>query len=126
MDRDSIAASIRAFPEAWATHSRQWVFSQRELLVTGRFHAVCMAILTKTPFVAVTSNSWKIEALLADIGLDPARVQTIGALTPDLLEKDWAFSDAENRAMEVALPEWRTAAEIMFDQIAGLVPNPTQ
>lgn len=100
--------------------------SQRELLVTGRFHAVCMAILTKTPFVAVTSNSWKIEALLADIGLDPARVQTIGALTPDLLEKDWAFSDAENRAMEVALPEWRTAAEIMFDQIAGLVPNPTQ
>lgn len=100
--------------------------SQRELLVTGRFHAVCMAILTKTPFVAVTSNTWKIEALLADIGLDPARVQPMGALTPDLLEKDWAFSDTENQAMEVALPEWRTAAEIMFDQIAGLVPNPTE
>ena len=50
----------------------------------------------------------------------------MGALTPDLLEKDWAFSDTENQAMEVALPEWRTAAEIMFDQIAGLVPYPTE
>jgi hypothetical protein len=100
--------------------------SQRELLVTGRFHAVCMAILTKTPFVAVTSNSWKIEALLGDIGLNPARVQPMGALTPDLLKKDWAFSDAESRAMEMALPEWSNSAEIMFDQIAALVPNPTK
>ena len=40
------------------------------LHVSGRFHAVCFAIATETPFLALTSNAWKIEALVEDIGID--------------------------------------------------------
>lgn len=37
------------------------------LFITGRFHGVVMAIATKTPFIAITSNTPKIEVTLRDI-----------------------------------------------------------
>ena len=92
---------------------------QRELLVTGRFHAVCLAVLTHTPFVAVASNSWKIEALLADIGLDPARVQPLSAVEPGLLSgRSWAFSASELAGIEASLGRWRAQGHQLFDRIA--------
>jgi len=45
-----------------------------ELLVTGRFHACTAAVITETPFLALPSNSHKIEALVSDIGLQQWRV----------------------------------------------------
>lgn len=45
-----------------------------DLLVTGRYHAVCFAINTKTPFVAIESNTRKISNLLSDIFGDTRRV----------------------------------------------------
>ncbi|SMX22477.1 polysaccharide pyruvyl transferase family protein [Boseongicola aestuarii] len=93
---------------------------QRELLVTGRFHAVCMAILAGTPFVAIKSNSWKIEALLADIGLNPDRIQSEDALNANLLGKDWSFTERELAAIDASLQLWRADGEIMFDRIADL------
>lgn len=93
---------------------------QRDLLVTGRFHAVCMAVLAKTPFVAVMSNSWKIETLLADIGLNPERIQPVGALRVDLLDRDWSFSDSERSAINASLQRWRAEGETMFDRIVEL------
>jgi len=41
-----------------------------ELIVTGRFHMVCLAMLAKTPFVAFPSNTFKIEGMLNDAGLN--------------------------------------------------------
>jgi polysaccharide pyruvyl transferase WcaK-like protein len=38
-------------------------------VVTGRFHMVCLALLARTPFMAVQSNTHKIEGLLGDVGL---------------------------------------------------------
>jgi polysaccharide pyruvyl transferase WcaK-like protein len=40
-----------------------------KLIVTGRFHMVCLAMLAKTPFIALQSNTHKIEGLLEDAGL---------------------------------------------------------
>lgn len=37
-------------------------------LVAGRFHAVCYAIMTQTPFVAIGSNTWKTESTLSNAG----------------------------------------------------------
>jgi hypothetical protein len=100
--------------------------SQRSLLITGRFHAVCLAVLSRTPFVAVSSNSWKIEALIADIGLDPARSITldrVDALTTE--GRDWAYSAQELAAIDARLAQWRAEGDRLFDQIAGLVmPDP--
>lgn len=40
-----------------------------ELLLTGRFHAVCLAMKYGIPFVALPSNTRKVETLLEDAGL---------------------------------------------------------
>jgi polysaccharide pyruvyl transferase WcaK-like protein len=42
-------------------------------VVTARFHSVCLCIGLGVPFVAVSSNTPKIEALLEDSGLDVGR-----------------------------------------------------
>lgn len=34
------------------------------LIVTGRHHGVCLAALAGVPFVALPSNTWKVEGLL--------------------------------------------------------------
>ena len=38
-------------------------------IVTGRFHAICLAMLYKKAFAAFSSNTHKVEGLLNDIGL---------------------------------------------------------
>jgi SAM-dependent methyltransferase len=40
-------------------------FRQARLIVTGRHHGVCLASLAGTPFVAMGSNTWKVEGLLS-------------------------------------------------------------
>lgn len=51
-------------------HSFAKQISESRLLVTGRFHAVCFAIKVGIPFIAVESNTYKIEGMLADAGLE--------------------------------------------------------
>lgn len=99
--------------------------SRHQLAVTGRFHAVCLAILSRTPFLAVSSNSWKIEALIHDIGLNPARLHPLDNLTQaTLTERDWDYSDQERAAISESLARWRTEGNRLFDQIAALTPDP--
>jgi len=54
------------------------IFAEAGVVVTGRFHGVCFAILARRPFVAFASNTHKIEGLLADAGLGEG-----GLLVPD-------------------------------------------
>jgi hypothetical protein len=96
--------------------------SERSLLVTGRFHAVCLAVLSRTPFIATASNSWKIEALIADIGLNPMRAVPLAKITPEYVaQQDWAYSPAELAAIENSLARWRADGSLLFDQTAGLL-----
>lgn len=53
-----------------------------QLHVTGRFHAVCLSMLTETPFLALTSNASKIEQLLRDAGLDGHRIVSAKEIWP--------------------------------------------
>lgn len=115
---------LKKFPETKLVNSDldyMAEISKHELLVTGRFHAVCLAIVTGTPFVAVSSNSWKIEALLKDIGIDSSRVIPLESLSPEVIKKrDWSFSVEEQRAMANRLVEWRLAGSALFDRVAAL------
>lgn len=43
------------------------VISGADLYVTGQWHGICAALLARTPFVAIPSNSHKIEAFLDDL-----------------------------------------------------------
>ncbi|TGD62674.1 polysaccharide pyruvyl transferase family protein [Tabrizicola sp. WMC-M-20] len=93
---------------------------ESRLLVTGRFHGVCLSLVTGTPFVTVSSNSWKIEALFADVGLDPRRlVKTEDLTTRSVLETDWSFSDTEVQNINAFLDRNKACATAMYDAIAG-------
>lgn len=44
------------------------------LLISARFHAICLSLHFSAPFVAISSNTFKIESLLNDIGLGDKRI----------------------------------------------------
>ena len=92
------------------------------LHVTGRFHGVCFSLLTDTPFVAVASNSWKTEALLADIGLSGERLLGLDAAIGAAGEAEaHAFSDADRAAIAAYLAKAQNEAAQMFAEIAQTV-----
>lgn len=92
-----------------------------QMHLTGRFHAICLSIVTRTPFLAVGSNSWKIEALLADAGLPADRLIPLDAL-PGLSEAalDRPFSGVETQGIAAFLTRAMTEAETLFADLAAL------
>lgn len=90
------------------------------LSITGRFHGVCLNLVTGTPFISVTSNSWKIETLFQDVGLDSRRIVPQEKLSVDLvLGTDWSFSSTERANISTFLAETQRAAAAMFDALAA-------
>jgi len=51
-----------------------------KFLIAARYHSLCFALKTITPFVALKSNSHKIEGMLDDIGIGQDRVITYNDL----------------------------------------------
>jgi len=87
-----------------------------ELLITGRFHAVCMAMVTGTPFLAPSSNSHKIEAMLEDAGLSHRVISSSVVREAVLMPPTWTDSEAEAVARYVG--QATRAQKNMFDTIA--------
>lgn len=109
----SFASSQQAYMEALRGFA---------LSVTGRFHALCFALLTRTPFVAVTSNSWKMDAIIRDSGLRPERLVSPDALSPELiLDNDWSYTSGERAAIERYLETNRTKTRKLFLSLHALV-----
>ncbi|MEM1373803.1 MAG: polysaccharide pyruvyl transferase family protein [Pseudomonadota bacterium] len=91
------------------------------LHITGRFHGVCLSLVTRTPFLAVTSTSGKIEKLLHDLGLGTGRI--IDAAKIAGLSRDpsaYAFSPEDAAQIDRALADARTRADGLFDALATL------
>ena len=84
-------------------------------ITTGRFHALCYAILERTPFLAVRSNTAKIEATLADAGLGSARLLEASG--------EWRapppFDADEVGAIELYLQRARAARDRMAYDLLG-------
>lgn len=92
--------------------------SHKELSVTGRFHAVCLAVLTRTPFIAVSSKSWKNEALIADLGLSQDRLINRSDLTlATIRSRDWSYTTEEMANIDARLSTWRSQSNQLFDDI---------
>lgn len=94
------------------------LLGRSEGVVTGRFHLVTLCLVTGTPFYALPSNTHKIEALLAQVGL-VGRLQRSyeQALSAANLI---AFSASERASIEVFLQETRMQAEAMFRDMAQI------
>lgn len=93
-----------------------------ELLITGRFHAVILAMATRTPFLAVCSNTHKIESTIADAGLEPWRcVSSVAEITPQLVQRATQWHSNEVANLEVFIQSGRAAISAVFPQFRGLM-----
>ena len=102
-------------PEAYAA-----AISTAKLYITGRFHGVCYALITGTPFLAIQSNSWKIETLIEDCGLSKNRLVRIDEIAKNMNAAElWQYSDPELNNIHKFL----AGAEKKCDQIFASIAN---
>lgn len=87
------------------------------LLCTGRFHAVTLALATRTPFVAVESNTPKISGLLEDVFGDARRVVPLAAMAGLADPAALAWRPEEEAALDGFLASARRRSDAMFDAI---------
>ena len=77
-----------------------------EVLVTGRFHGLCAALATRTPFVAWSGNTDKVEAFLGYLGAEELIPQSADALLD--MARNWKVR--------------QVLYEAVFDRVAGIDP----
>lgn len=95
--------------------------SHLDLLVTGRFHGVTLALRALTPVLAVASNTPKIEGTMADAGLEPWRLVDPSRLDRALIEKASAWTADERRNVEQYLSLANSEAERLFCDLRACV-----
>ncbi len=90
-----------------------------ELVITGRFHVVCLCLVTGTPFLAVASNSHKVEGMLEDAGLSHRLVspQKLG----NMLDKPPVWSEEDSRLAADFVAMAREAQEALFSDIGEVI-----
>lgn len=92
--------------------------SKLKLLVTGRYHAVCIALITETPFIAIESNTSKISRLIDDIGLNKERVvNSLIEMSQSDMEKFSVWSLDESIKLKYFLESGRRSIELNFKEI---------
>lgn len=74
--------------------------SGAESIVTGRFHSVCLGLVTQTPFLAVQSNTDKISSILYDVFGNTSRMISLDDLT-DLKPRDINFTWSKNELLSI-------------------------
>jgi len=94
--------------------------AQLELLVVARYHSLCFALKTNTPFVALKSNSHKIEGLLRDVGVNSLRISSMQELINNK-QKICPFSKIEQENINSYVRDASAKIENMFDEIAKLL-----
>ncbi|MDC2979736.1 polysaccharide pyruvyl transferase family protein [Pelagibacteraceae bacterium] len=66
--------NLYRFQGKYFTRTYVNLINSNKFLITGRYHDVCIAIMCRTPFVSIKSNTFKIQELLNDIGINKNRV----------------------------------------------------
>ena len=97
------------------------LLGRARMYLTGRFHGICLSLVTGTPFLTTGSNSWKIEALLADAGLPQSRAiaeEDLATLTQDDLNRP--FSVQETQGIATFLAKAQRESEQLFADLAAL------
>lgn len=94
--------------------------SRFRMLVSARYHALCFATICLTPFVALASNSHKIEGMLHDIGVDNKRILSVESLTPESVEENSIFTSQELSNIKTYCFQAKKNIEEMFEKIAIL------
>src|SRR5262252_1039638 len=97
-----------------------WLAQNAGLIVSGRFHGVCIALDLGIPVLGVRSNTWKIEALLAGAGLKHRLVSNPEELQQQLSTtglEPYLYTAAELHRIAAFRKEALTSARSMFQSI---------
>lgn len=113
-------ASLRTppFDMAWDESDYLSRLAAAQGQITGRFHAVCLSMLTETPFLALASNASKIERLLTDAGIGRERLISAADLARPVVPP--AFTAEERAAIRAFCAMATERAEALFRDIAAL------
>ena len=87
-------------------------------LIVGRYHSLCFALKTLTPFVALKSNSHKIEGMLEDIGMGQNRIIEENDIVKIKMK---SFSDSEQTKILDYINTAPIKIENMFKEIKKLL-----
>ena len=97
-----------------------WLAQNAGLIVSGRFHGVCIALDFGIPVLGVPSNTWKIEALLAGADLEHRLVSDLEELQQRLLTKGlepYFYTRAELHRIVAFRKQALASARSMFQSI---------
>jgi len=102
--------------------------SHCSLLITARFHALCIAIQTLTPFLVLKSNTHKIEGLLQDMQFSQDRIIELNTLEElvkngGLNDGTFVFTASEIEKIRRYTKDAKMHIEHMFNDIARLSEN---
>lgn len=92
--------------------------ASHQAIVTGRFHAITLCIATRTPFVAVASNTPKIEWLLDDVFGNHRRLVAPNKLHDLDISMFNYWSPAEQNSLNSTIERTKNAAANMFRRIS--------
>ncbi|WP_341365823.1 polysaccharide pyruvyl transferase family protein [Yoonia sp. BS5-3] len=94
------------------------MLSKSEFLLTGRFHSVCLGLLTHTPMIAVNSNTHKISGILNDALGNTHRVVDTQSLDDfDLKAQMQPWTDVERSASMDYLKKMQVTQAEFFTRI---------
>ena len=88
-------------------------------LISARFHSICLSLHFSVPFIALSSNTFKIESLLSDIGLDKKRIIYVKELNNfERLKNTYEFfsKDELNKINDYIITA-NEKIELMFNEI---------
>jgi len=91
--------------------------SRSTLHITGRFHGICLALKTRTPFLGIKSNSRKIEVLLEDVGLGYSRLFSNVSSAVAALTQPIDFTPDERRSIDKFLHVANSDVDNLFNKI---------
>ncbi len=86
-----------------------------DLYVTGRFHGVCISALAGIPFLALTSNSHKIEGILKDMNCQELLIKSLKEVEKKKVKAQWIIINAKTYAVEA-----KVKIEKLFKKIGQL------
>lgn len=115
-EKNKITASNRH--DDWLRNIKKY-----DLVVTGRFHAVTMSLVTRTPFFAIESNTPKITNLLLDVFGNAHRVIEMPTVNHISKELKYDFNMEEREAINKYLTTGYENALRMFAEISDEISD---
>ena len=91
-----------------------------QFMIIARYHSLCFSLKTLTPFLALKSNSHKIEGILSDVGIGKSRIVTEAEITSSQFKE---FTSEEKSNILKYINEAPHKIEGMFKEINDLIEH---